>query len=174
MLRTWIIRTVVIALGVCWRPELAAPTTLVLTESVALAKTADKVVLGKVAKVESEWLHGRIVSRVSLRVEETLKGKGEATLELVVPGGSVGGIAMLVIGGPRFREGDRAILFLRQADTEYRILGLAQGKVSVLKNDSGVESVRWVPPGGTQVVEEPLSEVIAQLRLVSDLRGDDR
>lgn len=83
----------------------------------ALTQEAEAVVIGEVTRVQSAWdtRHETIYTAIDVVVAETWKGgprTGE-TLHLLEPGGSLDGLELRVHGAPRFRLGERAVLFLR-------------------------------------------------------------
>jgi hypothetical protein len=83
----------------------------------AQAKGAKKVVIATVTDVESlfdtnDYGDRLIVSRVSYRVDETMKGPRETTGVVTVEGGSVGDLTLKVSDMPVMTKGDRAVLFL--------------------------------------------------------------
>jgi hypothetical protein len=93
-----------------------------------LTAAADKVVVGDVAKVESQWDrdHRNIYTTIEIAVQESWKGTAPANGRILVrqPGGTVGEIEMTVIGMPTFSVGERAVLFLEKAS----VVGMGQGK----------------------------------------------
>lgn len=78
---------------------------------------AESVVVAKTERVSAVWQqNGRgdrvIVSRVLLRVEESLKGKPAATVWMEVEGGSLDGMTLHVSDTPELKEGERAVFML--------------------------------------------------------------
>jgi hypothetical protein len=101
---------------------------------------ADRVVVGRVSRVESRWAEwvgvGRvIVTRCTITVEEALGGRsGENRvneIEVEVPGGSVGDLTLVVSDSPALIDGERAVFFLVAGDDGdiHRIYGLESGKL---------------------------------------------
>jgi hypothetical protein len=128
---------------------LAAPVFRTADAAVVLAldladlvERADAVVVAAPLRKESRWDDkGRIVTDVTLFVEEDLKGAPEAGTEIVVTtlGGTIGDIGLLVAGAPRFRDGGSAIVFLREipAYGELRVVGMSQGVLPIIEDESG-------------------------------------
>jgi hypothetical protein len=81
-----------------------------------------EAVTGRVRAVRSEWQGRRIVSRVELEQDGVVR-------EVLVPGGSLDGIAMRVAGAPRFTVGERARVTVRATPGGLRMVGLGTGKV---------------------------------------------
>jgi hypothetical protein len=81
------------------------------------ARGARKVVLATVVDVQSAFGENDfgdrlILSQVTLRADETLKGPHEATVVVTLEGGSVGGVTLDVSDMPQMERGQRAVLFL--------------------------------------------------------------
>jgi hypothetical protein len=96
----------------------AAATVLPIKfeELVAEALT---IVRGEVVSVRSEWrdrtADAPIVTRVTVRVEQTLKGQPRPQLELEFLGGTVGAVSLKVSDMPQFAVGERDLLFVNDA-----------------------------------------------------------
>ena len=83
----------------------------------AAAKGAAKVVAVTVTDVHSDYgvndFGDRLIlSQVSFRVDETMKGSREATGVVTLEGGTVGDVTLDVSDMPRMEKGQRAVLFL--------------------------------------------------------------
>lgn len=88
----------------------------------AQAKGANKVVIGTVTDVqaafgENDFGDRLILSRVTFRVDETLKGPREAAVVVTVEGGTVGDLTLEVSDMPTVEKGQRAVLFLTRSRT---------------------------------------------------------
>ena len=84
------------------------------------SKGAKKVVLATVTDVdaafgENEFGDRLILSQVTLRVDETMKGAPETSIVMSVEGGTVGELTLTVSDMPRMARGERAVLFLDEA-----------------------------------------------------------
>ena len=104
----------------------------------ATAKKAKKVVVATVTDVDSSFATNRfgdqlIVSRVTVNVEETLKGQHADVVALTVEGGTVGDLTLRVSDLPQFRRGERAVLFLDGDFNDHQPTDRGDG---VLKLDS--------------------------------------
>lgn len=78
---------------------------------------AERVVVAQVARLDARYERNRfgdelIVSRVLLRVHETLKGTPAPTLSLSLEGGTVDDVTMRVSDLPGLEPGERAVFFL--------------------------------------------------------------
>jgi hypothetical protein len=81
------------------------------------AKGAKTVILATVTNVQSAFGENDfgdrlILSQVSLRVDETMKGPHEATVVVTLEGGTVGDLTLEVSDMPKMEKGQRAVLFL--------------------------------------------------------------
>ncbi len=114
-----------------------------------LVHDADHIVVGTVESQASRWDdRGRIVTDVTLRVEETMKGDrgtGE-TLVLTHPGGSIGNVGAHIEGEARFYVGERALVFganTNGARPLVRPVGMSQGvfEIRSLEANPGIDMV---------------------------------
>jgi hypothetical protein len=86
---------------------------------------------------------GMIVTRVTLAVEEEIKGVGGRELVFEIAGGVLGGRAAIVHGMPTFDAGQRYLLFLRPGYEDFAdpIVGVHQGFFEVVRDASAGEDV---------------------------------
>ena len=78
---------------------------------------AERVVVARANSIKAEWRENEygdrlIVSRVQLRVEESLKGAAAETLRLDLDGGTLDGLTLQVSDLPMLEPGERAVFFL--------------------------------------------------------------
>jgi hypothetical protein len=102
-----------------------------------LVQKSEVVARGKVREMKSEWdeTRSRIRTRVSLSVDEYLKGGGGGTMEVFVPGGEVDGVGELYTHMARFKQDEDVVVFAeKDKKGRYRITGGNEGKFAV-KND---------------------------------------
>jgi hypothetical protein len=96
-----------------------------------LTTLADRVIVGEVLSVKSTWDsgHKRIFTNIEVQVAETWKGTAAAGGKILIqqPGGQVGDIESRVYGLAEFHTGQRAVLFLKGAESASAVLGLGQG-----------------------------------------------
>jgi hypothetical protein len=121
--------------------------TVVAPTFAELVARAQVVFVGDTVGVESRWVTtpaGRsIVTRVTFRVARTLKGDLGVLTVLEFKGGRVGEDSLVVPGMPRFRVGDRDLLFVDERGGPVSpVLGFAFGRFRVVGDPvSGRESV---------------------------------
>jgi len=108
----------------------AAATTVSLLSLDDMARQATHVVAGDVVGEEAAWTGNLLVTRVTLRVSECLKGAcNDTEIRINVLGGEADGLVMVVEGAPTFAVGERVVLFLQPAaGGVLRTVGMAQGK----------------------------------------------
>lgn len=99
---------------------IAAPhhaTTVAPPDFDQLVNESDYVVRAIVESVRAEYRDGAqgrlIVTKVRLRLRETVTGQPPATVELEMLGGQIGDDRLIVNGAPIFRVGDEDFLFVR-------------------------------------------------------------
>jgi len=81
------------------------------------AKGATKVILATVTDVQSafgenDYGDRLILSQVTLRADETMKGPHEGTVVVTLEGGTVDDLTLDVSDMPKMEKGQRAVLFL--------------------------------------------------------------
>lgn len=101
---------------------------------------AERVVVAQVEDLHAtyetnEYGDQLIVSHVRLRVEESLKGKPDASLEIDVVGGTVGDLTLEVSNLPRMNRGERAVFFLTTNRHSGRLVPYLWGQ-GILKLDA--------------------------------------
>lgn len=109
----------------------AAASTIRHLDAAALEAGADRVVEGTIVARSTSWNATRtgFETRVTIAVEATRKGAAAATVDVVVPGGTLGGARHVIVGMPSVAVGEQARWFLRaRGDGTYRVYGWAQGK----------------------------------------------
>ncbi|MFL5303285.1 MAG: hypothetical protein ACJ79R_23395, partial [Anaeromyxobacteraceae bacterium] len=123
-----------IALGALLAP-LAARATLVRPTTVeAMARRSDAVVRGVIVSRRSISGSGakRIVTLVDVETRAVWRGEAPPLVVVVVPGGTVDGLAQHVAGAPEFTIGEEVALFLRREGRgRFRVKNLALGKFAI-------------------------------------------
>jgi hypothetical protein len=110
----------------------AAAATFVATSVEEMARSSDAVVRGVVSWREARLTPGgRIVTDVDVVVASAWKGAPDEVVRLVVPGGSLGWIALAVDAAPSFEVGEEVVVFLARTGRAYAVAGHALGKFRV-------------------------------------------
>jgi hypothetical protein len=137
-MRGWRRAVVVLAVGVALAARPASATLLVPMSDQDLVASSDLVVIGRVQHIESALLGtNRVVTRITLGVEQALKGTPTANSVVITePGGEVGGRRVVVFGAPTFARGERALVFLRvRRDGSLSTNALSLGKYDITEDD---------------------------------------
>ena len=127
------------------RPAAAALVKLSLQEMTQRSKL---VLSGEVLELNSYWAPFAgggecIYTDVKIRVETTLKGKpAAAEVTVQVLGGQVGEEWQVCLEAPRYRKGEKVLVFLREENGKLRNTGWIQGKYEVLPEGADVSTVR--------------------------------
>lgn len=91
-----------------------------------ITETANYIIEGVVEKVESKWNEERtsIFTYTDLRIEKYVKGTPftEYKLQIVTPGGTVGGISEWVEDQPIFHEGKKVRIYFEEINGEFLIV----------------------------------------------------
>jgi hypothetical protein len=175
--------------------SLATATTVQKLSLQDLARKSDAIVVDEVEQAVSRWDdEGKeIYTYVTVRVSDHVKGqkgqkgekgqKGPDTLTLRQLGGQVDKIASVVPGMPEFRKGEEVVLFLSQKDAAGYpwVVGLQQGKYSVVTDENGLKQVRndvdglnLAGPGGLEAKgssQMPLDAFLESVRNELNLPG---
>jgi hypothetical protein len=83
---------------------------------------AQRAVVGKIASAEARWERNQwgdelIVTRMTVDVEETLRGVASRRLAVDVEGGTIDGLTLHVAHQPELSPGDRAVLILNEVQS---------------------------------------------------------
>lgn len=136
-------------------PSLA--TVLIPVDLAELAHDASLIARGHVVAAEARWTQGRrgIETVVTLETESVLKGSATGVVHFAVPGGTLGRYRNVVMGAPRFEEGQHVLVFLGATGPEVpHLLGLSQGVYRVGMSAAGQPVVAPMP--GMPGVEGPV------------------
>ena len=120
-----------LVLSLLLAPTLRAATYLVPSDAELIQKSDEIVVVTGVASISELNARGAIVTRYTLRVEETLKGQTTPGAHLVLTelGGVVGERSRMVAGSPRYETGARYLVFTStNRDLEPTTFGMSLGQ----------------------------------------------
>lgn len=114
-----------------------------------LALKASIIVVGKVTAKARERMGGRVKTRVTLVVEDSLKGEVGQTVIITQPGGARGKVERVVADAATFEVGEEVVVFLcTRSKGEHTVLGLFQGKLSVASDTEGRKFLYLSPEKG--------------------------
>jgi hypothetical protein len=124
----------------------ALATTVIPPSFDELVSRAEMIFQGSVTDVRSEWTgegaQRHIMSYVTLKVEDSFKGNPGSTVTLRMLGGTVGDETMEVTDAPKFKVGDRDILFVENNGTQFvPLVGIMHGRFRVKKDAAGQDAV---------------------------------
>jgi len=122
-------------------------TTVIPPSFDELVAQAELIFQGTVTEVRSQWVgeggQRHIVSYVTLNVDDALKGELGGSYTVRMLGGTVDGQTMEVSDSPKFKVGDRDILFVEHNGTQFiPLVGIMHGRFRLQKdNATGAEVV---------------------------------
>jgi hypothetical protein len=117
-------------------------TTVIPPTFDELVTEAENIFEGTVTAMHSEWAgqgnDRHIVTFVTFKVEDAIKGPLGADYTMRVFGGTVDGQTMEVTDAPRFKVGDRDILFVQHNGTQFiPLVGIMHGRFHVQQDTNG-------------------------------------
>ena len=127
--------------------SLAGATTVQKFTMKELTAKSDAIVMAKVVDQSSrqDATNKEIYTYITISVTESVKGaKGEKSITIRQLGGTVGNLISVVPGRPTFKTGEEVVLFLSPKDQAGYpwVMGLQQGKYSIVTDDAGLKHVR--------------------------------
>jgi hypothetical protein len=146
-------------------------TTVIPPTFDELVDQAETIFQGDVTNVKSEWVgegaQRHIMSYVTFRVEESLKGNPGQCYTIRMLGGTVAGETMGVSDAPKFQVGDKDILFVQNNGSQFiPLVGIMHGRFHVRANESGQQVV-------TNNEDEPVKNVTHLGRMASYAAPDE-
>lgn len=126
----------------------ASSTTVIQPTFDELVSRAQIIFQGEVVDRRSEWettAQGRnIITHVTFRVANVLKGRAGTAVQLTFLGGTVGDTTLAVSEMPRFLVGDRDVLFVSpELRAVSPLVGFAYGRYRIVRNAvTGADEVR--------------------------------
>jgi hypothetical protein len=124
----------------------AHATTVIPPTFDELVSKAEFIFQGTVTGVRSEWVGegGRrhIVSYVTFKVDDAIKGNPGASYTLRMLGGTVDGETMAVADGPKFEVGNRDFVFVEHNGQQFiPLVGIMHGRYRIERDDNGRDIV---------------------------------
>ena len=121
----------------------ARATTVIPPTFDELVTKAETIFEGTVTGSRSEWTgegsNRHIVTYVTFKIEDAIKGAPGSDYTLRMFGGTVDGQTMEVSDAPRFKVGDRDILFVENNGTQFiPLVGIMHGRFHVQTDPNGV------------------------------------
>ena len=118
-------------------------TTVIPPTFDQLVTEADTIFEGTVTGMRSEWTgegaDRHIVTYVTFRIEDAIKGALGTEYTIRMFGGTVDGRTVEVTDAPRFKVDDRDILFVTNNGTQFiPLVGIMHGRFHVQRDENGV------------------------------------
>ncbi len=102
-----------------------------------LTKASTFVIHGETTSIRSYWTDDRryIMTDVTIRVQDTVRGQSSSETIITVPGGRVGSTLYEVSDMPVFAEGEEVIVFVSRHESGLNlVVGGSQGMMKVVNN----------------------------------------
>jgi hypothetical protein len=135
----------------------AQATTVIPPSFDELVNHAEVIFQGAVTGLKSQWVgegaQRHIVSYVTFQVDDAIKGNPGPSYTIRMFGGTVDGFTMGASDAPKFKIGDRDILFVENNGSQFvPLVGIMHGRFHVRKGQAGEDIV-------TTNDEEPVKNV---------------
>lgn len=137
--RRWVLSCCAIAWSMI---GLVSATTVIPPSFDELVGEAEVIFQGTVINVQPQWIgegaQRHIVSYVTFKVQDALKGNPGNQITLRMFGGTVGGQTMQASDAPTFKVGDRDVLFVEHNGSQFiPLVGIMHGRYRVQKDENG-------------------------------------
>lgn len=124
----------------------AHATTVIPPTFDQLVTDAEFIFEGTVTDVRSQWTGAgaerHIMTEVTFRIEDAIKGVPGKSYTVQMLGGTVGDETMAVSDAPRFKIGDRDILFVEHNGSQFiPLVGIMHGRFHVQTDAAGRDVV---------------------------------
>lgn len=177
----------VLLLALALLPLPARATVLLAVDLKTLVGESDAIFVGRATRQQSRYdaTLRRIVTDTTFAVDENVDGAPSGgTLVVRSLGGTVDGVGEIVVGAPRFRVGQRAVLFTETRGKHRWVTGMKLGVfrveqaakggeprvrrdlggVSLLERSADGSRQRVVPGERRSTAPEPLSDFVRRVR----------
>ena len=119
-------------------------TTVIPPTFEELVTDADTIFEGTVTGLRSEWTgegsERHIVTYVTFKIDDSIKGALGAEYTIRMFGGTLDGQTMEVADAPRFKVDDRDILFVTHNGTQFiPLVGIMHGRFHVQPDENGAQ-----------------------------------
>ena len=159
-------------LGLAAHPPRAVATTVARLDTRELVRESHEIVIGEVRGTRSYWdaSRRRMLTDVSVRVTQRLKGRGGDTVVLTQLGGELDGVRVSVPGAPSFAVGEEALVFVwRDGRGRAQVDALGQGKFDLRTDPSSGEKLVSRPLPGLAIHNLTTLEAVSPGRAVPKL-----
>jgi hypothetical protein len=121
-----------------------------------MVQEAEVIAIGTAIDVQTVWEERTLMTLVTLKVNESLKGATDSTVTIALPGGIDANrpfpVAMTYAGAPQIGVGEEVFVLLRRDDDVQSglvVVGFSQGKFSIMSDTRG-----------RKVVEQDLTAIL--------------
>jgi hypothetical protein len=138
-------------------------TTVDPPDFATLVNQAEVILSGQVIDVRCEWVgqgdQRHIESYIAFKLLKSLKGGPREPFVLNMVGGTIGDETLEIAGAPKFKVGDRAILFVENNGTQVvPLVGIMHGHYRMVTDSATGEEVvhkyDGTPLGGTEEIDQ--------------------
>ena len=124
----------------------SSATTVIAPRFEALVDRSELIFTGQVLSQHAEWrtINGRksIVTLVTYGVHHVHKGRAASTVTLQFLGGALGDVALDVTDMPKFKAGERVVLFVEgNGQAVSPVVGFYHGRFSLRRTEAGRDEV---------------------------------
>ncbi len=123
-----------------------AATTVIPPTFDQLVDNAREIFVGRVVARESRWVTTRdgpvIMTLVTFRIDDPVKGQLGTQTSLEFLGGTVGEYTMSVAEMPQFNIGDRDMLFVGNRNAASPLVGFMYGRFRIAYDARGIETIQ--------------------------------
>lgn len=121
-------------------------TTVIPPTFDQLVRDAELIFQGTVTATQSRWVGAgserHIATDVTFRIEDSIKGVPGENYTIEMLGGTINGETFEVSDAPKFKIGDRDILFVEHNHNQFiPLVGIMHGRFHVQKDSAGNEIV---------------------------------
>jgi len=121
-------------------------TTVIPPTFSQLVNDAEFIFQGTVTATRSAWVgegaQRHIATYVTFSVEDTVKGNPGSSYTISMLGGTVGDDTMEIAGAPKFKVGNRDLLFVEHNGEQFvPLVGIMHGRFHVQRDQSGRDVV---------------------------------
>ncbi len=125
---------------------IANATTVIPPKFDELVSRAQVIFEGEVTGLTSQWIgegvQHRIVTFVTFKVDDTLKGDPGTAYSMRMLGGTVDGRTMAVSDAPKFKVGDHDLLFVENNGSQFiPLVGIQHGRFRIQKDQTGRDTL---------------------------------
>lgn len=152
----------------------ARATTVIPPTFDELVTRAELIFQGTVTDISSQWVgegsQRHIVTFVTFKVDDQIKGDAGASYTIRMLGGTVGEQTMEVTDAPKFARGDRDILFVENNGRQFvPLVGIMHGRFRVERDERSGQDVVADDHGGavTDLAELGKEEAMPQAKSAS-------